>query len=330
MGLKVVTGASGHIGANLVAALLAAGHQVRALFHRRKGLLEHDDIEWVRGDVLDLDSLRLAFAGADTIFHLAALISIEGDQGGTVTKVNVDGVGNVAQAALESGVGRFIHFSSIHAFKQQPVDEVLDENRARAHESHHNAYDRSKAAGEKMLRTFIEKGLDALILHPTGVIGPFDGEPSRMGQCFLDLYHRKLPGLVDGGFDWVDVRDVVAAALVAEERGRSGENYLLSGHWHSMLELAQMAQEVTGVKRPGLVTPMWLARAWAPFQMTFDRMRGARPLYTTEALEALRGNRQVSNVKAKEELEFDPRPIRESVADIYAWFEKEGKLKTKV
>ena len=322
-----MTGASGHIGANLVQALLGEGHAVRALYHRRKGLLEHADIEWVSGDVLELESLRLAFVGAETVFHLAALISIEGDQGGKVTKINVDGVENVAQAALESGVGRLIHFSSIHAFKQQPVDEVLDENRARAHESHHNAYDRSKAAGENMLRTFIEKGLDALILHPTGVIGPFDGEPSRMGQCFLDLYQRKLPGLVDGGFDWVDVRDVVSAALVAEKTGRCGENYLLSGYWHSMLELAQMAQEVTGVKRPGLVTPMWLARAWAPFQMTFDRLRGCRPLYTTEALEALRGNRQVSNAKAKNELQFDPRPTKESVADIYAWFEKEGKLK---
>ena len=327
MGLKVVTGASGHIGANLVQALLDAGHEVRALFHRRKGLLEHTEVEWVAGDVLDIESLRAAFSGAETIFHLAALISIEGDQGGRVTKINVDGVGNVAQAALDTGVERLVHFSSIHAFKQQPVDEVLDEHRERAEGVQHNAYDRSKAAGEKKLRTFMDKGLEAVILHPTGVIGPFDGEPSRMGQCFLDLYHQKLPGLVDGGFDWVDVRDVVRAALNAQERGVSGENYLLSGHWHSMLDLAEMAQEVTGVKRPGLITPMWLARVWAPFQMSIDRMRGSRPLYTGEALEALRGNRHVSNQKAKNELDFSPRPTKESVADIYAWFEKEGRLK---
>ena len=211
----VVTGASGHIGGNLVQALVAQGRTVRAMVHKDRGLLDTMDVEIVEGDVRDPASLAAAFKGAEVIFHLAAIISIDGDLDGHVAAVNIQGAGNVAQAALDAGVKRMIHFSSVHAFNQAPLGEVLDETRARATGSHHNTYDRSKAAGEVEVRKAIEKGLDCVILHPTGVIGPFDPVPSRMGQVFVDLHERTMPGLINGGFDWVDVRDVVSSALVA-------------------------------------------------------------------------------------------------------------------
>ncbi len=326
MSLVVVTGASGHIGANLVKQLLADGRSVRALYHRSKGLLEDESIDWVQGDVRDKDTLLNAFKGAETVFHLAAMISIEGDLDGLVNAVNVEGARNVAQACLTCGVKRLVHFSSIHAFNQSPLNEVLDETRARATGQHHNAYDRSKAAGEAKVREVIAQGLDCVFVHPSGVIGPFDGEPSRMGQVFLDLYHGALPALIDGGFDWVDVRDVVSGAVAAETQGRCGENYLLTGKWRSVKDLADIAAGITGKKRPTMVTPMWLARGWAPFQAALDRMRGKRPLYTSESLEALRANKQVDHGKAERELGHAPRPIEESIKDIYAWFEKVGKL----
>ena len=184
----------------------------------------------------------------------------------------------------------------------------------------------SKAAGEKAVREVIEQGLDCVIVHPTGVIGPFDGQPSRMGQVFLDLYHRRLPALVAGGFDWVDVRDVVAGAMAAEDKGRSGENYLLSGNYRTVTEIAELAESITGRKKPRLTTPMWLARVGAPFQHALDNLRGRTPLFTSESREALRANKVIRHAKAREELGYTPRPIEDSVRDTYAWFESAGRL----
>jgi dihydroflavonol-4-reductase len=147
-----------------------------------------------------------------------------------------------------------------------------------------------------------------------------------MGEFFLALHRRALPALVRGGFDWVDVRDVALAALAAEEKGKSGENYLISGQWKSMEELAGMAEAITGVRRPRLVSPIWLARAGAPFQTAFNRLRGKRPLYTGESLSALQANREISHEKASRDLGHAPRPLEDTVRDIYAWFEQSGML----
>jgi dihydroflavonol-4-reductase len=322
----VVTGASGHIGANLVRELLARGRSVRAVIHTNKGLVEGLPIEFVPGDVRDPDSLRAAFQGAETVLHLAAVISIDGDKDGMVPAVNVVGAGNVADAALQAGVRRMVHVSSVHAFNQAPLDQELDETRERATAPHHNAYDRSKANGETQVRNAIEQGLDCVIVHPTGVIGPWDAEPSRMGEVFLKLFHRSLPALSDGGFNWVDARDVTAGILAAEERGRCGQNYLLAGHYRTVLQMAELAESITGVPRPRMVTPMWLARVGAPFQRGWDHLNGRRALYTAESLEALRANTRISWKKAHDELGYTPRPVEQSVYDVYEWFRAHGQI----
>ncbi len=327
MGLIVVTGATGHLGANLVKTLVDRGEQVRVLVRdpdppALRGL----DVERFSGDVRDEASVQRAFEGADLVFHLAALISIVGDMNGLVHETNVVGARNVARSALRKGVRRLVHFCSVHAFEQAPLDVPLDETRSRVNRADAPAYDRSKAQGEAEVRKAIAEGLDAVILHPSGVIGPFDHRPSRMGQVFLDLYHRKLPSLVDGGFDWVDARDVANTAIAAAERGRTGESYLVSGHWKSVGELADLAHRVTGVPPPRLTSPMWLARLGAPFMERWAELTGREPLYTAESLLALRANRRYVRTKAERELGHDPRPTIESIRDIYRWFAQEGRI----
>jgi len=322
-----VTGATGHVGANLVPALVQRGDDVRVLVHDNDAPLEGLDVERLRGDVRDAGSLRRVFEGVDVVFHLAAIISIDGDRHGLVRSVNVDGARNAARAALEAGVDRMVHFCSVHAFDQSPLDQPLDETRARVpDERGRPAYDRSKAAGERGVREVIAEGLDAVILHPTGIVGPGDHEPSRMGRVLLDLYHRSLPSLVHGGFDWVDVRDVVQSALSAADRGRTGESYLLSGRWGSVAEVAALACEATGVRPPRLTAPQWLARVGAPFTTAWGRITGREPLYTAESLAALRANRHIVCDKAAAELGHTPRPLRASIRDAYAWFAELGKL----
>ena len=300
---------------------------VRAIFRQRKGTAADLDVEWVKGDILDKESLVTAFTGAKVVFHLASLVSIDPREAKEVHISNVSGTRNVVEAALECGVKRLIYFSSIHAYNQYPLDEVLDESRDYADGLRQDAYARSKAAAEVEVRRAIDRGLDAVILTPTGVVGPFDGRPSYMGQFFLDLHRRKIPVQIAGGFDFVDVRNVIDATVAAETQGRCGENYILSGSWHSMRNLGLMSQQATGVPAPRLVLPMFVARFWAPFQVILDRSRGRRPLYTSTALRFIScGNRRISSAKAQAELGFRSRPLADSVRDAYRWFEERGML----
>jgi dihydroflavonol-4-reductase len=282
--------------------------------------------ERVHADVLDPNSLTLAFKGAEVVYHLAAKISITGDEHGLVHQTNVIGTRNVVDACVKSGVKRLVHFSSIHAFSQRPLDIQLDENRPRVAGPEALAYDRSKALSEAEVRAGVEKGLDAVIVNPTGVIGPYDFKPSYIGLELIDIYRRRFSFLVRGGFDWVDVRDVVNGAISAETMGRSGENYLLTGHWLSVSDLAKLVREVTGADPRSWACPMWLARIAAPFAETQARLLGKQPLFTRDSLVALRGNPNISRKKAERELGYTVRPIAQTIKDTLDWFRSNGRI----
>src|SRR5690606_27232462 len=150
-------------------------------------------------------------------------------------------------AGLAVGVRRLVHCSSIHAYDvEECAGEPVSERSPRATRATLPAYDRSKAAGEDEVRRVVERGLDAVVINPTAVVGPIDEQPSRVGRVLRALWRRRLPALVDGGFDWVDVADVVAGLRAAADRGRTGENYLLSGHRRSFRELAEIASACAG------------------------------------------------------------------------------------
>lgn len=324
----MVTGASGHLGATLVRRLLERGDRVRALVHRQARALAGLDVETVRGDVLDLESLRVACAGVEVVYHLAGVVSIRGDIGGRVAAVNVEGTDHVARAALECGVRRMVHCSSVHAFDLRAGEGPLTENAPRvpAGSRRHPAYDRSKAEGERRVRAAVSRGLDAVIVHPTGAIGPYDFEPSHMGQFFLRLHRGALPALVRGGFDFVDVRDVAEGLRAAAERGGTGESYLLGGRFCHMAELAALAAAVTGHRHARPTLPIWVARLGVPLLRWAATATHTEPLYTAESLGVLRMGRPVDHSKAERELGFTPRPTAESVADIYEWFAEQGAI----
>jgi len=260
------------------------------------------------------------------VYHLAARISIFQHDWPLLEAVNVAGTRNVVEACLRCGVRRLVHFSTIHSIARAVADLPADESNSLVESRRYPAYDRSKAAAEKEVRKGIEKGLDAVIISPTGIIGPNDYRPSHFGDALLRLANGRLPSLVGGGFDWVDVRDVVRGAMRAEERAPAGAKYILSGHWISVRDVAALVETITGVPAPGFVCPMWLARVGAPFITTFDRLAGKRPLYTSVSLQALRDNREISHQKATEELDYHPRPFEETLTDTLRWFEESGQL----
>jgi len=322
----VVTGAAGHVGANLVPALLAQGRNVRVLVHADRRAFQGLDVEVVRGDIRDPESLVSAFKNAEVVYHLAARISIFQHDWPLLEVVNVAGTRNVVEACLRCGVRRLVHFSTIHSIAQTNADGPVDESNSLVESRRYPAYDRSKAAAEREVRQGIEKGLGAVIISPTGIIGPNDYKPSHFGDALLRLANGRLPSLVGGGFDWVDVRDVIQGVMRAEEQAPAGAKYILSGHWVSLREVAGLVAQITGVPAPGFVCPLWLARVGAPFITAFDRLAGRRPLYTSASLQALRDNRNISHQKATGELDYHPRPFKETLIDTLRWFEENGRL----
>ena len=320
-----VTGASGHIGANLVRSLAARGDTVRCLVHVHTRALEGLEVAKVSGDLLDVDSLCRAFEGADVVYHLAACISLSMRDMPETSAVNVTGTRNVVEACLRTGVKRLVHFGSIHSLDQEPLDEPMDEERCFAEGPAAPPYDRTKALGIREVQQGLARGLDAVVVLPTGVLGPYDYQPSHFGEVVVRLATGRLPALVPGGFDWVDVRDVVAGTMAAAEKAPAGRMYLLSGHWVSVAEIAKMVGELSGRPAP-LSVPRWLALTGAPFVETWYRLRHARPLYTRMSLGALRSNRYISHARATRELGYEPRPFRDTLADTLAWFRDSGML----
>ena len=316
----VITGASGLVGGNLVRAMLAGGRSVRALVHQDRRALAGLDVETVRADLMDAASLELAFKGAGVVYHLASSISIRMDNWDALQRVNVDGTRNVVEACLRCGVEKLVYFSSIHAYQQEPLDLALDEDRPLLTGESIPPYVRSKAAAESLARQAPERGLPTVIVIPSAILGPYDFRPSYLGQALQLLARGRIPALVRGGYDWVDVRDVVAGAMQAERLGRSGARYILSGHWRSLREVALAAAQVSGVPAPGLTVPIWLAETFQPAMAKLAQINGSQPLYTRTMLDAMRSNRVVSHARASRDLGYAPRPFEETLADTLNWF----------
>ncbi len=314
-----VTGASGHIGNCLVRELIKQGAQVKVLVHNFRSDLEGLDVEFIHGDILDPESLIPLCDRAAVVFHLAAQIVIDNRNSAQVFETNVTGTKNVVSGALRAGAKKFIHFSSIHAFQTDPSYLLLDESRSLV-ETTKTIYEFTKAEGEREVMKAVKDGLDAVILNPTAVIGPFDYIGSLLGRALLQIYQNKLPFLISGGYNWVDVRDVAAAAIRAIDLGHRGEKYILSGEFRSLHELSVMMREISGCKIP-YVVPASVARLACPFFKLYSSITKTTPLYTTQSLDILINSPvNISNEKARKELGYSPRPLTESLRDTYNWY----------
>lgn len=324
--MVVITGASGLIGNNLVRAMLAQGQRVRALVHRNILPIAGLDVDIFKGDLLSETSLVEAFSNADVVYHLAGAISLRMNDWKQMEKVNITGTRNVVQACLKAKVRRLVHFSSIHALEQEPFDTPVNETRRRATSSKYPAYDRSKAAGEEEILEGLQQGLDAIILNPTGIIGPHDYEPSYLGKALLHMAHGRLPALVSAGFNWVDARDVAAAAIQASLHGIRGESYLIGGHWRSIEQIGSLVAEFTKHPAPKLTVPLWLAAAGIPIATAYAAFTRQTNIFTRATIMALKSNRHIDHSKASHQFSYQPRPFRETIFDTMQWFADNGYL----
>jgi len=321
-----VTGASGHVGGNLCRELVRKGHKVKALVHKDDRSIQGLDLELVQGDLTEPDSLEELCKDTEVVFHLAALISVNGDKQ-QLERINVQGTQNLINVLSQSNGRRLIHFSSIHALDHNPLDKPMDENNPLVTHAL-MMYETTKVKGDKIVLEGIRNGLDAVIVNPSAIIGPNDFKPSLIGQVILKLYKGSLPALVPGGYDFVDVRDVVQASIAAIDKARKGERYILSGKWVSVRDLAKTLERVTEKKIVQRTVPLSLAKLGVPFFKIYSKISGQHPLYTTQSLDIIMsGNRQIMSDKACHELNYNPRPLEETLCDTVNWYKENGYLK---
>jgi dihydroflavonol-4-reductase len=328
----LVTGATGHIGNVLIRKLLDRGEKVRALIWRGEDTtpLKNLDVEQVAGDVLDPTSLEPAMRDVDTIYHLAGIISIMPGRNPFVWRVNVEGTRNVLEAARQANIRRLIYTSSIHAIARAPHGVTMDESLGFDQDNPYGEYDRSKAAASLAVQNAAAKGLDAVIVCPTGVIGPYDFRGSEMGEVIRSATEAHTMLYVEGAYDFVDVRDVADGLIAAWERGRCGESYILSGHKLSVRYMLETVREVTGKAFASIKIPFSLAELAARYTPWYYQRTQAKPRFTPYSLEVLQSNANISYKKALAELGYRPRPVYESIADTVRWFLENRRVKSAV
>jgi dihydroflavonol-4-reductase len=282
------------------------------------------DIELLSGSVLDRADVERAVQGADVVYHLAAKIDLRPKKDPMMVPINVEGTRNVVEACLSRGI-RLVHTSSHHAVRREPLDQPLTEDRPLALDEKCE-YHRSKAIGETVVLGGCERGLDAVIVNPGSMIGPYDFEPSLIGAALIDMYFGRVPVLLDLLSDYVDVRDVADGMMAAAAKGRRGERYFLTGDVVPIMEMVSIYGELTGAKVPTRALPLWFGWVLLPFALAGSSITKKDPFITADMLRASVSNAVVSHDKAARELGYSIRPLRESLADAVRWYRERGWL----
>jgi dihydroflavonol-4-reductase len=326
----LVTGAAGFIGSHVVRALMGAGHDVRALHLAGENLrnLRGLDVERVPGDVTDAASLRRAMRGCDHVFHLAAVYALWSPDPELMHRVNVGGTRRVLEVARDLGVRRVVYTSSIARFGGQGLDQRATEASPFALGVTGDVYARSKADAHAVALAAAEAGQDVVIVAPTGPIGPGDVGPTPTGKLLLAAINLPAVVVAPSVSSFAHVADMAAGHLLAAERGRPGESYLLGAENVALADLARRTLAIAGLRKPVLVAPFAVAELGARAALLWaDRVARKAPLFTPQAVAIARLGLAADCSKAERELGFSPRPLDEALRDALVWFTRHGYVK---
>lgn len=327
--LYIVTGAKGHLGNTIVRMLREEGQEVRGLVLPAEHVECPEEILYVRGDVREKQSLEPLFQNLEgrevIVIHTAGIVDISNDVTDLMYDVNVNGTRNLVELCMQYPVSRMVYVSSVHAIPEKKL-RVLHEIDHFSPDEVVGGYAKTKAEATQVVLDAVDKGLNAVIVHPSGILGPYDSSGNHLVQLVKDYIRGKLPACVRGGYDFVDVRDVARGCLTAAEKGKTGECYILSNRHYEIKDVLSMAKEVDGGKKLP-VLPMWMARAAAPFLQWAAKRRKQRPLYTRYSLYTLTSNDRFSHDKATRELNYHPRDLYQTIRDTVAWIRQGKKRK---
>jgi len=321
----IVTGATGHLGNVLVKRLVKEGYKVGIIAHNKPPREIMGDIDYTvfNADVTSYSTLIEPFKNAEIVFHLAAKISITSGEYDELYKVNVEGTANIVRACLEQGVKKLVYVSTVHTLEEKPmgipiIEEVI-ENTSNAF----GDYSKSKILAYKEVMNGVKKGLKTVIVFPTGIVGPFDYRPSQIGQMVRDFLAKKPIRYLDGAYDYVDVRDVVNGIMLAFNKGRNGEGYLLSGHAITVKEMYEVLKKVSGINVKMFKIPTFLALFLSYFAEAYSKLIHKEALFTPYSIRVLQSNPLISSDKARNELGYIARPFEQTIKDEIGWFKGE-------
>jgi dihydroflavonol-4-reductase len=330
----LVTGGTGFIGANVVRELVAAGATVRVLARAggdRRALagVNVEIVEIVEGDLLDAASVRRAVSGVQVVYHVAADYRLWTPDPATLYRTNVDGTRAVLQAAGDAGVRRVVHTSSVGALGIPKDGRPGTEDTPVTLDDMVGHYKRSKFLSEQAALDFARRGLDVGVVNPSAPIGPWDVKPTPTGQMVVDFMRGRMVAIVDTGLNVVHVRDVARGHLLAAERGKSGERYILGHQDLSLADIFGILAEITGRRPPRFRVPYALAWLGAACFESVARVTGRPPAVPLTAVRMARKRMYFSPARAVRELGLPQTDVRVALADAVAWFEAHGYVRGK-
>jgi len=327
----LVTGATGFVGSAVAKALCDEGHEVRVLVRPSSVLknLEDIEVERVTGDLTDPGSLRPAVKGCDLVFHVAADYRLWVPEPAEIYRANVQGTENIIKAAMDAGVSRICYTSSVATLGLNRDGSPADEDTPVSLDQMIGHYKRSKFLAEQLVRQLVrQERAPVVIVNPSTPVGPRDIRPTPTGRMVLDAASGKMPAYVDTGLNFVHVDDVARGHLLAMEKGKIGRRYILGGTNLTLKQVLGLIAEITGRRPPmiklphNLVLPVaWVAEAWC-------RLAGrGEPLVTVEGVKLAKKVMFFTSRRARQELGYSSRPVKEALQDAIQWFEANGYMK---
>ena len=327
--LTVVTGVAGFVGSAVAQALAASGRRLRGVVRSSSDRTNLADFpgELVEADLRDAASVTHAMAGASELFHVAADYRVWARDPEDIVRNNLAMTSAVMQAALGAGVRRIVYTSSVATLLPDPAG-ASDETRPARPEQATGAYKRSKVVAERLVERMVnEQGLPAVIVNPSTPIGPRDAKPTPTGRIIVEAANGGMPAFVDSGLNLVHVDDVARGHLLAAEKGRIGERYVLGGQDVALGVMLGEIARILGRKPPNLELPVgplfplaWAAEQWA-------RVSGREPFLTLDSLRMAKHHMYYSSAKAERELGYRARPYAEALGDALDWFRAQGMVR---
>lgn len=330
MELAFITGASGFVGSAVARALLASGYRVRALVRPTSPRTNLDlaGLQLVEADMRDERAVTQSVAGARYVFHVAADYRLWAPDPDEIIRNNVEGTRAVLRAARAAGVERLVYTSSVATLRLNPDGAPADESQMLSEELAIGAYKRSKVAAESLaLQMAVDDGLPLVIVNPSTPIGPRDVRPTPTGRIIVEAASGRMPAFVDTGLNLVHVDDVARGHLLALQRGRIAERYILGGEDVTLARMLAMIAGLVGRAAPRVRLPRRAIYPIAFASEAIARFTGREPFATLDGLRMAKYRMFFTSAKAQSELGYTARPVIEALNDAIAWFRQAGMIR---
>ncbi len=330
--MYIITGAFGHLGYTIMKMLVEDGKNVRGLVLPSDNLEGREKLQAdiVRGNVCDINSLIPLFTFEEKyeviVIHTAGIVSIASKFNQLVYDVNVNGTKNIIEMCKKYNVQRFIHVSSVHAIPEKPNNECITEVDKFNPDDVVGLYAKTKAEATQLVLDSKKDGLDVVVVHPAGIIGPNDYGKGHLTQLVIDYCKGTLTASIKGGYNFVDVRDVAQGIISAIDNGKSGECYILSNKFYSLNEFFDMLYAICNRPRIKTILPIWFAKLTAPLAELYYKILKQPPLYTKYSIYTINTNSNFSYEKAKRDLGYITREMKDTLRDTVLFLVNTGRI----